>query len=201
MVYYVYTLLYYGVRLYIGVGLSALLGSTIRAMREPSECGPGKELAPRFFICVFVNLRLIMSAIGKLGAKQKKDSMATKEELYCKTKEFILNLSSRTSLSSFYIGKAKDVNERQLKHSGEGYFCSIQIAKSSSSKIIDDAEKYLISQFKKGIMPIIFDNDNNGGGGNPKADRLDVSLRFNMASADDLDDVDEENLFFETMEL
>ena len=40
-----------GYDIYIGVGLSALLGWTIRAMREPSECGPGTELAPRFFVC------------------------------------------------------------------------------------------------------------------------------------------------------
>ena len=37
---------------YIGVGLSALLGTTTRAMREPSKRGPGTELAPRFS-CVY----------------------------------------------------------------------------------------------------------------------------------------------------
>ena len=37
--------------IYIGVGLSALLGTTTRAMREPSKRGPGTELAPRF-LCV-----------------------------------------------------------------------------------------------------------------------------------------------------
>jgi len=30
------------------VGLSALLGQTDRAMREPQHVGPGTELAPRF---------------------------------------------------------------------------------------------------------------------------------------------------------
>lgn len=127
--------------------------------------------------------------------------MATREELFCKTKEFILNLSSKTCLSSFYIGKAEDVEERQLKHAREGYFYSIEIAKSSSPNEIDNAEKFLITKFKKEILPITFDNDNNGGGGNPQADRLYVSLRFNMTSADELDDADEENLFFEIMEL
>jgi hypothetical protein len=47
--------------IYIGVGLSALLGWTSRAMREPSECGPGTELAPRFFMYVS-NLNLLISA-------------------------------------------------------------------------------------------------------------------------------------------
>ena len=41
-----------GYSIYIGVGLSALLGQTDRAMREPSGCGPGTELAPRFS-CVY----------------------------------------------------------------------------------------------------------------------------------------------------
>ena len=38
--------------IYIGVGLSALLGQTDRAMREPSKRGPSTELAPRFFVCM-----------------------------------------------------------------------------------------------------------------------------------------------------
>ena len=38
--------------IYIGVGLSALLGSTNRAMREPLDRGPGTGLAPRFFVYV-----------------------------------------------------------------------------------------------------------------------------------------------------
>lgn len=36
--------------IYIGVGLSALLVSTFRAMREPTQSGTSnKELTPRFF--------------------------------------------------------------------------------------------------------------------------------------------------------
>ena len=47
----------YCIYIYIGVGLSALLGWTTRAMREPSKRGPGTGLAPRF--CVYVaNLKL-----------------------------------------------------------------------------------------------------------------------------------------------
>ena len=41
-----------GYDIYTGVGLSALLGSTTRAMREPLHRGPGTELAPRFS-CVY----------------------------------------------------------------------------------------------------------------------------------------------------
>ena len=168
-------------------------------MREPSKRGPGTGMAPRFYLYVDNVKQITICCLGQ--EQNKNEPMATKEDLFYKTKKFIIDLSNKTCLSSFYIGKAKDVEERQLKHAGEGYFCSIEIAKSSSFNKIDDAEKYLIAQFKKEIMPITFDNENNGGGGNPKADRLYVSLRFNMAFADDLDDADEENLFFGIMEI
>ena len=50
-----------GYDIYIGVGLSALLGTTTRAMREPSKRGPGTELAPRLFVCM-INLKLTITA-------------------------------------------------------------------------------------------------------------------------------------------
>ena len=49
--------------MYIGVGLSALLVSTIRAMRRPFYRGTSDRLAPRFFVymsdvvCMFVSAR------------------------------------------------------------------------------------------------------------------------------------------------
>ena len=50
-----------GYDIYTGVGLSALLGTTTRAMREPSKRGPGTELAPRLFVCM-INLKLTITA-------------------------------------------------------------------------------------------------------------------------------------------
>ena len=42
-----------GVRIYIGVGLSALLVSTCRAMREPQFVERATGLTPRlFFVCI-----------------------------------------------------------------------------------------------------------------------------------------------------
>ena len=41
-----------GYGIYIGVGLSALLGSTSRAMREPQHVDRASGLAPRF-LCVY----------------------------------------------------------------------------------------------------------------------------------------------------
>ena len=51
---YMFLALYleHDIYIYISVGLSALLGLTIRAMREPSKRGPGTGLAPRFFLCM-----------------------------------------------------------------------------------------------------------------------------------------------------
>ena len=42
---------------YTGVGLSALLVSTYRAMREPTDCGTSDRMALRFFI-LFSVIRL-----------------------------------------------------------------------------------------------------------------------------------------------
>lgn len=53
------------------MGLSALLGSTNRAMREPLDRGPGTELAPRFFVCMLLNLKqpvfMILEENSKIG--------------------------------------------------------------------------------------------------------------------------------------
>ena len=123
------------------------------------------------------------------------------EELFVKTKEFVMNLSKSTCLASFYIGKAEDVDERQLKHQGEGYFHSVEIAHSDDANVIDEAERYLIDRFKKEEMPVFFDNINDGGGGNPKADNLYVSLRLCIKTIDELEDTDEENFMFNSIEL
>lgn len=123
------------------------------------------------------------------------------EELYEKTKEFVLELSKRTCLSSFYIGKSQDVELRQLQHQDEGYFHSVEIAHSDSAEIIDKAERHLIERFKNVQMPITFDNIYKGGGGNTKADKIYVSLRFTIKSIDELEDVDEDNFIFDSIKL
>jgi hypothetical protein len=127
--------------------------------------------------------------------------MADFKELFQKTKDYVLDLNGRTCLSSFYIGKAKDVDLRHLQHQDEGYYQSVEIAHSDSAEIIDKAERYLIERFKNEQMPIAFDNINEGGGGNTKADKLYVSLRFTIKSIDELEDVDEDNFIFECIEL
>ena len=128
-------------------------------------------------------------------------AMADFKELFQKTKDYVLDLNGRTCLSSFYIGKAKDVDLRHLQHLDDGYYKSVEIAYSNSAEIIDKAERYLIDEFKKEQLPIIFDNINEGGGGNTKADKLYVSLRFTIKSIDELDDVDEDNFIFDSIKL
>ena len=63
-VYYVMSIIYWWHHnIYISVGLSALLVSTDRTMRELLHRGSGTELAPRF-LCAWVNLRLCYQVLG-----------------------------------------------------------------------------------------------------------------------------------------
>ena len=112
--------------------------------------------------------------------------MSEFEELYTKTKTFVLDLDRRTCLSSFYIGKTRDIELRHLQHQDEGYHESVEIAHSDSANKINDAERYLIEKFKQEQISVVFDNENQGGGGNPKANKLYLSLRFQINSIDEL---------------
>lgn len=48
----------------IGVGLSTLLVSTDRAMREPLECGTGDRTAPRFLCMVLFTKKFGSNGVG-----------------------------------------------------------------------------------------------------------------------------------------
>lgn len=127
--------------------------------------------------------------------------MPNQTKLLTKVKEFLLRLSEGTCLVSFYIGKSEDVAMRELQHQEEGFCKSVEIAYSSSSAKIDKAERFLIDSFKKIEMPIAFDNKNDGGGGNPQANKLYVSLRLKMKSDSDLWDDEDDNFIFKSIEL
>lgn len=118
------------------------------------------------------------------------DTMEKLEDLFEKTRVYILTLSKKTCLSSFYIGKADDINERRIKHQKEGYQETVEIAHSDRPENIDGAERYLIEKIRQEKMPVILENINNGGGGNPKANKLYVSLHFDMKNIDELGDDD-----------
>lgn len=137
--------------------------------------------------------------MGLSGTNSK--IMAEFEKLFEKTKNYILSLDKRTCLSSFYIGKTRDIDMRHLNHQIEGYYKSVEIAHSDSVYKIDEAERYLIQEFKRKQIPVIFDNDNNGGAGNPNANKLYVSLRFKVKSVDELEDIDEDNFVFDSVKL
>ena len=125
--------------------------------------------------------------------------MASLEQLFIKTKDFILATFNNRCLSSFYIGKTDNIEQRELEHKKEGYWCTIEIAYSSSYSTINMAECFLISKFKKEKdFPVKLENVNDGGGGNPNANKLYVALKFKPK---DINDLDDDDLNFESMEL
>lgn len=75
------------------------------------------------------------------------------------------------TIDRFYIGKTADVNDRECEHSNNGYANFSEIAKGVPDAI-NKAEKELVSHFLESPLKSKFDNENNGGGGNPKADTL-----------------------------
>ena len=119
--------------------------------------------------------------------------------LYSIIKDFIVNLSKKSCLSAFYIGKSEDVDTREYQHCAEGFERTIEIAHSFSADKINEAEKYLISLFEEEKeLPVTFDNKRGGGGGNPKANKLYVALHFKPKNVDELYDDD---LKFDSIEL
>lgn len=75
------------------------------------------------------------------------------------------------TIDRFYIGKTADVNDRECEHSNNGYTNFSEIAKGVPDAI-NKAEKELVSHFLKSPLKSTFDNENNGGRGNPEADTL-----------------------------
>ena len=74
-------------------------------------------------------------------------------------------------IKNFYIGKTDDVNDRECEHINNGY-TNFSIIAKGTSKIINKAEKELISYFQTSHLISKLANINNGGGGNAEADNL-----------------------------
>ncbi len=91
------------------------------------------------------------------------------------------------TIKNFYIGKTDNVNDRECEHINNGYTNFSKIAKGTS-KIINKAEKVLISYFRTSRLKSKLDNINNGGGGNAEADTLYIV--FVRCNVEDISEVD-----------
>lgn len=90
------------------------------------------------------------------------------------------------TVERFYIGKTADVNERECKHSNNGYANFSEIA-TGAPDAINNAEKELISYFLSSALNSKCDNKNNGGG-NSEADTLYiVFVRNNIKDISEVD--------------
>lgn len=91
------------------------------------------------------------------------------------------------TIKNFYIGKTDNVNDRECEHINNGY-TNFSIIAKGTSKIINKAEKELISYFRTSRLKSKLANINNGGGGNTKANTLYIV--FVRCNVEDISEVD-----------
>ena len=91
------------------------------------------------------------------------------------------------TIKNFYIGKTDNVNDQECEHINNGY-TNFSIIAKGTSKIINKAEKELISYFRTSRLKSKLANINNGGGGNTKANTLYIV--FVRCNVEDISEVD-----------
>lgn len=97
-------------------------------------------------------------------------------------------LKFRTDFIEFKIGKTDDLDERRDKYRSEGYYYLWEIGCGTSSDI-NMAEKTLIEYFRdESPYRKRCKNKNDGGGGNPNANKLYLAVKPEKYEFEDLFD-------------
>lgn len=91
-----------------------------------------------------------------------------------------LELSHLPNLQEFKIGKTTEPEERVKNYDGYNYF---NVIATGGSDMINHAEIYLIENLREDSRCL---NINNGGGGNPNADKLYLIARYEPNSIEEL---------------
>ena len=99
------------------------------------------------------------------------------------------DIVSMTTVCEFYIGKTDNIEQRRKEHSVEdGYQVTLAVA-TSSSKVINEAEKQAISYFKDKKHDSKIKNAGPGGEG-PDGTILYVSLKLDIQNIYEIEDLD-----------
>ena len=99
------------------------------------------------------------------------------------------DIISMPTVCEFYIGKTDNVERRRKEHNVEdGYQVTLAVA-TSSKKVINEAEKQVITYFKEFKHDSRIMNDGPGGEG-PDGAILYVSLKLDIQDIYEIEDLD-----------
>lgn len=95
-------------------------------------------------------------------------------------------LDFRTDFIEFKIGKTDDIEKRKAQYRSEKYYYLWEIGYGTPSDV-NMAEKALIEYFRdKSKNKERCKNENDGGGGNPQADKLYLAVKPEKYEIEDL---------------
>lgn len=111
-----------------------------------------------------------------------------KEALQTIIKAVEEKLKFRTDFIEFKIGKTDDLEERKAQYQSEKYYYLWEIGYGTPNDV-NMAEKAIIKYFRdKSPYKERCKNENDGGGGNPKADKLYLAVKPEKYEFEDLFD-------------
>jgi hypothetical protein len=101
-------------------------------------------------------------------------------------------LISMKVLTGFYIGKTDNLIKREDDHLKRDGYQFTELLISGNSKLINEAEKFLVDKFLDSELPCM--NQRGGGGGNPDATDLYVSYNCDNNKITSIDELNDDDL-------